>query len=99
MAEYIEREALVRKLKKLFTQEVLEDATTQEIARGALMFVENEPTADVTDVRHGNWEDKVRKGFGAFSGRCSKCKKYSGIWVGSKPYRFCPYCGAKMDLE
>lgn len=94
MAEYIEREALKREISKLEVAGIF----TASFKKAVLDIISEQPIADVTDVRHGNWEDKVRKGFGAFSGRCSKCKKYSGLWVVNEPYRFCPYCGAKMDL-
>lgn len=96
MAEYIEREALLTKMKKLFSKEELKVNTSNDIARAAILLVEYEPTADVAEVRHGKWIDKVHKGFSVFSGKCSECKKYSGLWVVNEPYRFCPYCGARM---
>ena len=50
------------------------------------------PAADVAPVRHGRWvtQDETRTKF-----MCSWCesKNYGGH------EKFCPNCGAKMDLE
>ena len=46
--------------------------------------------ADVVEVRHGDWETSD-----TILGRCCVCSV-----CGSCPtmeYRYCPYCGAKMD--
>ena len=54
------------------------------------------PTADVTPVRHGRWENG--------NPICPVCgeDKFkdldADIWSDWKP-AFCPNCGAKMDLE
>lgn len=65
-----------------------------------LAWLESLPTADVEEVRHGEWEDnKV-----AFYRMCSEC----GCGVRSRrdvvllnfidhQYYYCPNCGAKMD--
>ena len=48
------------------------------------------PSADVTEVRHGEWELSFDKN----SYKCSLCKfKYRFI------DNFCPNCGARMDGE
>lgn len=101
MSEYIERYKAMDEINKW-----LDSVGNVVIGKGLSYYgelmgcLQDVPAADVAEVMHGKWEDKVRKGFGAFSGRCSKCKKYSGLWVVNEPYRFCPYCGAKMgDVE
>lgn len=52
-------------------------------------------SADVAPVRHGKWIGKPISGFATV--RCSVCRETfsenSGRW------KFCPNCGAKMDLE
>lgn len=48
------------------------------------------PTADVAPVVHGRW---IRSDFIGFS--CSICQKM----IVSSATDFCPYCGAKMDLD
>lgn len=46
------------------------------------------PTADVKKVRHGNW--KIELSYFV----CPRC----GFATGStRPYRYCPMCGLKMD--
>ena len=58
------------------------------------------PTADVAEVRHGEWV------FGKLGGRdawvCSLCGAgFTGEnaeWI-AKEHDFCPKCGAKMDGE
>ena len=49
------------------------------------------PAADVEPVRHGRWGnyEPYYDGY-----RCSYCKNTFRTWQ-----RFCPSCGAKMDLE
>lgn len=44
------------------------------------------PSADVVEVKHGEWVDK-----GSLSCRCSNCGCKS-----SKESKFCPHCGADM---
>jgi hypothetical protein len=65
-----------------------------------LKIIEDAPTADVVEVRHGYWTFKNTTycHYGCF---CSVCGKKSGIGGirenQLKPY--CPNCGAKMDGE
>ncbi len=46
------------------------------------------PIADVQEVRHAQWYDAMPKVFRA----CSFCGG-----AGHSHYKFCPWCGAKMD--
>ena len=50
--------------------------------------IEDAPTADVVEVREARW-----KGAGVGDYYCSLCQET----VGGNNFRFCPYCGAKMD--
>ena len=55
-------------------------------------FINNQPTADVAEVKHGVWEvvdEAEPRRYG-----CSKCKRLS--WTADN---YCSYCGAKMDGE
>ncbi len=71
----------------------------------AVDIVENTPTADVAEVRHGKWlviendEDELWKGGGHYE--CSSCGygfSFGGYFeLDEEPY--CPHCGAKMDGE
>ena len=61
------------------------------------------PTADVVEVRHGEWGDmKHNKKESNYYRVCSLCKwEYPVVTVGQhlKKYTYCPNCGAKMDGE
>lgn len=70
--------------------------TIPEYADGwnsAIEIIQNAPTADVDEVRHGEW------GFDGMGWTCSECGEYAlsnktKMQVGSN---YCPNCGAKMD--
>lgn len=52
----------------------------------------------VQEVKHGKWT-KVNKRLKSYIIQCSACEK-SAYFIGkSIHYKFCPNCGAKMDLE
>lgn len=68
-------------------------------------FIEDEcPAADVAEVKHGHWIDKITESESRFLRTqvwCSVCGKRNGIgrieinWYTA----YCPNCGAKMDEE
>lgn len=54
------------------------------------------PAADVVEVKHGEWKSE---GIGyAWCYVCSECGWKDGYPFDDR-HRFCPYCGAKMDLD
>lgn len=60
--------------------------------------LEDTPTADVEEVRHGKWkkEQFLADVCGEF--RCSLCGfTYCEADPEYPPHKYCPYCGAKMD--
>lgn len=85
--EYIEREALLENLHKFAPEH-----NTPLIQ----LLVTRQPTADVVEVRHGEWiesvviETDISK---LIHWSCSYC----GIVVDRNTDNFCPHCGAKMD--
>ena len=87
MAEYIEREALVHRLKSPYLFNI-----TQRI----FDIISEIPAADVAPVVHGRWSDA---GFGElpkhapYGWACSVC---GGISFNNE-YVYCPNCGARMD--
>lgn len=84
MSRYIDADALIQ----LGLQDgAYEYVSVQEIA--------DFPTADVAPVVHGEWVVKGQEVY------CSRCKKTSGYnWHGASAFsKFCPNCGAKMDLK
>lgn len=48
------------------------------------------PTIDAEPIRHGKWN--IVEGMPT---QCSLC----GYYVKQKTYKYCPYCGARMDLN
>lgn len=63
---------------------------------GCVIVTDAPPAADVVPVVHGKWE-KTSKCYGAIAGHCSICGLASGLWYVNMPYKYCPYCGARMD--
>ncbi len=67
-------------------------------AGGHLRFVngewrdDNGNAIEIYRVRHGRWLPQVVLGEKAWD--CSECKT-----LGSPHWKWCPVCGAKMDLE
>lgn len=96
MAEYIEREALMRRIKEIHCAEC--DSYHGVRCRACwvddtLDYIDSEPAADVAPVRHGRW--------GTHSDRpdsliCSVCNCGFDMWK-HDPHNYCPNCGAKMD--
>lgn len=96
MAEYIKRESIQKALKN-----VTDDPSCPLFLAAMIeQYIDQEPTADVTPVKHGKWEDY---GSGVC---CSEC----GISLfhqdtnnngGIEPsgFIYCPNCGAKMGAE
>lgn len=95
MAEYIER----GEVREAFYMEFDEDYADD--------IVNRLPTADVQEVRHGEWADYADSFWGRIGRmdlRCSLCGKRASSFVGGtedwwdnyKP-NYCPHCGAKMD--
>ena len=65
----------------------------------AKSLVETAETTDVQEVRHGRWINESRHMYGPISAQCSVCELFSGTWLRNEPYKYCPHCGAKMDVE
>ena len=94
MAEYIERDATVKLLRRLGSRDYRREKGSIQEAIKMVSFPEYTPSADVTPVRHGRWTDG--------DPYCPICRKdkFRGldadIWSDWKP-DYCPNCGAKMD--
>lgn len=84
MAEYIERKA------------VLDAYDEVQRRNGPWRFetlIESVPAADVAPVVHGHWQPT---GY-PFMSECEDCSKCGYRTVYGHRFKFCPYCGAKMD--
>ena len=98
MAEYIEREALMRRIKEIHCSEC--DNYHGVRCRACwvddtLDYIDSEPAADVAPVVHGRWEwiGPYRYNNDGMIGTCSVCKERLRLFA----YNYCPNCGAKMD--
>ena len=102
MAEYIDKALLLETIN----QSPCENGNQR--AAQFLHYILNAPAADVAPVKHGKWlwnPNGMDWGLGAWE--CSECacrndnlamssKMNPLMFSGSK---YCPNCGAKMDLE
>ena len=98
MTEYIEREALMRRIKEIHCAEC--DSYHGVRCRACwvddtLDYIDSEPTVDVAPVRHGRWiHERTEGGFHIW--RCNQC----GRGMNANPEGtdlYCYHCGAKMD--
>ena len=105
MAEYIKREAAINVIAAIMPSMSTPDGrgehdcfvlTAQEMCVDAIRAISNVPAADVAPVVHGRWI-LYYAGHGHYW-LCSVCHTNPCIYV-TKNTRFCPNCGAKMDLE
>lgn len=89
MAEYIKREALITKFKKM---ELGEHGLVERLfADGVYAVIAAFPAADVAPVVHGRWIPFHSK----ISGDIQYCSACEIGFVAKSDY--CPHCGAKMD--
>ena len=82
MAEYIEREAVLKEAESRIMWGA-SAAAVYELIRDA-------PAADVAPVRHGRWVDTDSE-----FAQCSLCKY--PVYAAWNATNYCPNCGAKMD--
>lgn len=90
MSRYIDADAFKRNNADLLHCDfphICED-TLEEI-------IDCEPTADVAPVVHGEWKGKPIAGYCTV--RCSVCG--SAFLDNDGRWKYCPNCGAKMDLK
>ena len=85
MAEYIEREALLKKLAERDLCLCVSESDIKDI-----------PAADVAPVVHGRWSWDTGDIW-----TCSVCGTRNHIKevMGRPDFNYCPNCGAKMDKE
>ena len=111
MAEYIERKALLASVESIDWYSVNRGKLTTGAkssenalykANDIYSAIDNAPTADVAPVRRGKWLEW-------FPGDCAlimtgeemlyRCSSCDAKYSDAEGYKYCPNCGAKMDLE
>lgn len=90
MAEYVERDALLRKIKRYGLSDGSVLGKHSGAAEELILEVELFPSADVAPVRRGKW-GCYRPICGGYP--CSSCKLTHRNCTA-----YCPNCGAKMEL-
>lgn len=102
MAEYIERGAVQKMINRLANEPHYyhRDETFFDGIATVNIDLCDIPTADVVEVKHGEWESKGTHG-DFEEKRCSICNGLLLVrWYDrTMEYRYCPNCGAKMDLK
>lgn len=108
---YIEKETLVKEvasLEQLARKRVYDTPTnspayerysTQYQERNSILsIIKAQTTADVVEVRHGEWNDNII-GFCNVCMECGVIVERAAIKNNSGKLNYCPNCGAKMDGE
>ncbi len=85
MAEYIEHSAAIEAAKHAWAKGL-----------DPSQYIEALPAADVVPVVHGEWLLR-HEGYGHYW-ECSVCHTNPCIYV-TEHTKFCPNCGAKMDMD
>lgn len=69
-------------------------------------FIKDAPAADVQEVKHGHWYftdydyfDCSECGEAYYNGCNSSAEARKRLETGQDVYKYCPWCGAKMDGE
>ena len=96
MKEYIERDALMLRIKEIHCAEC--DSYNGLRCRACLVddaldYMDSEPAAGVATVRHGEWEIVVGSNGKEYM-VCTCCRVSQDL---TGVFSYCPNCGAKMD--
>lgn len=93
--EYITKSAAIKAIghaETIYPSYSKEFFESLRIRNAAIEAVEKIPPEDVAPVIHGKWI--FNDDWWEF--RCTNC---NGAIGNIKKYEYCPYCGARMDLE
>lgn len=86
---YIDRDKTLIALHSMHTLRLIgERDETDKLFDMMLEIIQKQPTADVEEVKHGEWVKYKPAHY-----ECSMCGKK----VGGNVSNYCPDCGAKMD--
>ena len=91
---YINKENTLKAINKLKSAGVFSEA----MKTAAIKTIENQPTADVVKVKHGEWLSNAQTDEYV----CSECSGIAPVDCEKEDFyesNYCPNCGAKMDLK
>lgn len=98
MAEYIDRQAAIAEIKRIYCTDCFNYNGVKCRAcdfENAMDVLEDMPKADVAPVRHGHWID-CEDEYSSYV-RCSVCGDEYTNWEADCAHTdFCPGCGADM---
>ncbi len=104
MAEYIDKKDLIefiRNTRQRLPHESKDFFTRDNMLLNFEQYVGFIPPSDVTEVRHGKWEKSTRP-YSYYQYKCNVCGCDDYTQTGRngqcKLMRYCPNCGAKMDV-
>lgn len=94
MARYIDADNLINELSAA-CMPIYEKGITGILGDNSSIadIINEQPAADVQEVKHGYWQNKYRSGTTIKEGVVSSC---CDMWNNRKS-QFCPNCGARMD--
>lgn len=98
MAECIEREATIKRIKEVYCVGCNSYNGVRCRACGtgdAIDMTEDAPAADVAPVVHGRW--MKRRNGGTLCSRCGHYTQHKGDVLDMSEAIACPWCGAIMD--
>lgn len=101
MSRYIDAEKLKCSIDSETDSIFDRDMTIEELYYNLCKLIDDEPTADVQEARHGKWESTELMYENGCT-RCSECKtEYCASDLeeicGDTFPIYCPLCGARMD--
>ena len=97
MAEYIEREALLKNARSVLEFRKQHNMDAKEIY-SVISWLKWVPAADVAPVVHGRWikNEKASENHVEAIYVCSACQNWEA-WGETEKTNYCPNCGARMD--
>ena len=101
MARYIDADEILKHQRKIRGFDISPENDFWDYAV-LIEDIQNAPTADVAEVKHGEWKAIVKQDNYFEPPYCDTCKcSVCGyvIDVSETVYNYCPMCGAKMDGE
>ena len=99
MARYVDADVLHIQMNDLYKHHIeMKNFSADGAVADCLDLLDNAPTADVTEVKHGEW--KVHFSFDKWHYDCPFCDFGFAIGIRQEsPPNYCENCGAKMDKK
>lgn len=78
-----------------FAQHIADVELSRDEAGIVQWVLSHTPTVDAAEVVHGRWLSEMHSN--SNNGTCSVCGSYEHAYAFE--WKYCPFCGAKMDLK